>query len=299
VSEPFDVIVPTYNNRHQLAACLDSLAESTVPIRALVCVDGSTDDTSQYLESSTFRFPVEVLTHRDGANHGRGPARNLALPHLRSEFVLFLDSDMRLDAQALARHLTVVTQNVVSIGNVVYDNARNNAWAGYQATRGKNKAKPGARVRGLDFNTQNVALRSADLVALGGFDESLTGYGGEDTELGIRLELVGRTFVFTADAKAYTVENKTIDEGLSQLRRYAQTNLRAIRRKHPDGPAPFMVDRAESARLLDRAFRLVLNPLTDRLVDLLLPRAPWAFQRRLLNYNVIRTVFAGYREGTG
>ena len=47
----------------------------------------------------------------------------------------------------------------------------------------------------------------------------------------------------------------------------------------------------------DRIFRSLLNPLTDRVVDLALPRVPFAVQRRFLDYKVIRAVFAGYAEG--
>lgn len=295
----FDIVMPTYNNVDQLRSALDSLQLSHyTDFRVLVCVDGSIDGSVGYLRSAPFPFRLEVLAHSDARNHGRSAARNLGIPHLESEFTLFLDSDMRLGPDALERHLEILRTGAVSIGDVTYEDAEGNPWARYLGTRGHHKAAHGERVRPLDFHTANTAVRTEDVLALGGFDESLTGYGGEDTEFGLRLaRLRGRTLVFNARARAYTVETKTVDEGLLQLRRYAQTNLRAIRRKHPDGPAPFWIDRLESRRPLDRAFRLLLNPFTDRLVDALLPRAPWGLQRRLLSYKVIRTVFRGYVEG--
>ena len=300
VSPTIDVIVPTFNNVDQLRRCLASLLRQRRPgIRAIVCVDGSTDGTVDFRQETDPSLPVVVVEHPDRRNHGRASARNLALPHLQAEFVLLLDSDMELEPDAIEGHLALLRRReCVSVGAVEYSNWRDNLWARYQGTRGMNKSAPDSEIRPLDFVTANTALRSEDLIAAGGFDETLTGYGGEDTELAIRLHREhGRTFRFNAAARARTVETKTIAAGLEQLRQYGATNLRTTRVRHPDGPAPFMIDRARSATPADRLFRAAMNPLTDAVVDLLLPRTPWAIQRRLLNYKVVRAVFAGYLDG--
>jgi GT2 family glycosyltransferase len=140
-------------------------------------------------------------------------------------------------------------------------------------------------------------MRTADLLAVGGFDESFTGYGGEDTDLGLRLADRGLTFVFNAAARATTVERKTVDDGLRQLDQYARTNLRRLRRSHPSGPAPYWLDRFESPRTGDRILRAMMNPLTDAVVGAVEPVVPFALRRRLLDYRVLRTVWRGFREG--
>ena len=294
-----DVVVPTYNNRSELSACLDAIGEAKgLVAKVIVCVDGSTDDTKEWLGTQMFAFPIAVREHPDGRNHGRGPARNLSLPELASEFVLFLDSDMRLHANAVARHLELLAmRDVVSIGDVRYD-PLSTVWGRYQGTRGKNKSIDGAEVRALDFNTQNVALRSEHVLALGGFDTSMSGYGGEDTELGLRLASErGLSFVFNERAVASTMEMKSVDQGLAQLDRFARTNLRSIRARHPAGAAPFWIDRLGSSRVPDRLLRLALNPIGERLARLLLFRVPFAIQRRILDYLVLRTVWRGFWDG--
>jgi glycosyltransferase involved in cell wall biosynthesis len=296
-----DIVIPTFNNGDELRACLDALeAQDEDGFRVIVCVDGSTDGTTEELRAMTRPYPVIVLEHDDRKNHGRARSRNLALPYIAAEHVLLLDSDMRLAPDGLRSHLDLLRiRDCVSVGDVRYDEVASGVWGRYQATRGKNKATPGAAIRPLDFNTQNAALRAEHLRAVGGFDETLTGYGGEDTELGLRLAAERDVpFVFNAAAVADTVERKTIEEGLSQLDRFARTNLQTIRRRHPGGPAPFWIDRMASPRLVDRLLRLTLNPITERVVRLLLPRAPFAVQRRLLDYLVIRTVFRGFAEGS-
>lgn len=293
------VIVPTYNNRGELEGCLMALArQDRGGFEVEVCVDGSTDGTLEFLRGASFPFPFRVLEHQDRANHGRAAARNLALPHLTAPLVVLLDSDMRAAPDALSRHAGLLARrDCVSVGDVIYENAHENLWARYLGTRGKNKVRPGAELRPLDFATANVALRSEHLLAVSGFSTALGGYGGEDTELALRLRRDRRVpFVFNAQARALTIEHKTVQQGLDELARYARGNLRTIRRLHPAAPAPFWIDRLQSNRPRDRLLRHALNPITDRVVDVLLPRVPFALQRQLLNYKVIRAVFNGYAE---
>jgi len=293
-----EIVIPTFNNRLELVRCLESLAQGPRDIRALVCVDGSTDGTQAGLASTTYPFELVVLEHPDLANHGRAATRNLALPQLRAPLVLLLDSDMELAAGAVERHVELIgRRRCVSVGGVRYSNARENLWPRYLMTRGMNKSEAETEIRPLDFVTANSALRTEDLVAVGGFDESLAGYGGEDTELALKLHERGLPFVFNASAFATSVERKTFAEGLDELWRYGAGNLRTTRARHPNLPAPYTVDRLESRKPRDRAFVALLNPLTDLVVDMAL-RIPWfPLQRRLLNYKVLRAVWSGYRDG--
>jgi GT2 family glycosyltransferase len=295
-----DVVIPTYHNRDELFACLASLeAQAGVDVRALVCVDGSTDGTLEALQEASFGFEVIALTHPDGRNHGRAAARNLALSHLQAEHVMLLDSDMRLEAEAVQAHVgTLAAAHVVSVGAVRYANAAENPWARYAASVGRGDRRAGARLSPLEFATAHSAMRTVDLLAVGGFDESLVGYGGEDTELGLRLaDERGVTFINTTDAVAWATETKTVDEALDQLDRYARTNLRMIRARHPGGPAPYWLDRLEAGGMPGRLLRFAMNPVTDAAARLALRLPVWAVRRRVLDYLVIRTVWRGYREG--
>ena len=147
-------------------------------------------------------FPVVVLQHPDGRNHGRAATRNLALPNLMGDVVMLLDSDMRLVPDAIDEHVRLLERlDCVSVGDVVYTNADENLWARYLATRGRKKRSAGSVIRPLDFVTANSAMRTKHLLAVGGFDETLAGYGGEDTELALRLAARGLSFVFNASAR--------------------------------------------------------------------------------------------------
>jgi glycosyltransferase involved in cell wall biosynthesis len=295
-----DIVVPTYNNRPELAECLAALEKQTVrDFHVYACVDGSTDGTVEYLRDASFSFPLVVLQHPGGENRGRAATRNLALPRLEAEFVLFLDSDMRLASNALAAHLELLgRRDCASVGDVRYIGTPGALWPRYLTTRGRYRFAPGSDLRPFDFNTANVALRSRHVVAAQGFDETLSNYGGEDTEFAFRLQKQhGLRFVYNTAARALSIERKTVDRALAELREYGAVNLRLIRRYHPDMAGHFWIEKLESNRLTDRAFRAFLNPVLDRIVDTLLPITPFVIQRELLNYKVIRAVFAGYADG--
>ena len=101
------VVIPTRNNVAELRACLASLdRQTTAPDRIVVCIDGSTDGTTEFLESLSDARVIAVA-HPANAHRGRSATRNLALPLLLDGFVLFLDSDMRLDPGAIGAHVEV------------------------------------------------------------------------------------------------------------------------------------------------------------------------------------------------
>ena len=187
-------MIPTFNNLAQLDTCLRHLdRQSRRDFRAIVCVDGSTDGTSEDLTTSMWSFELVVLEHPDGANRGRASARNLALGQLQAPLTCFLDSDMYLDPEALEAPCRPcsIAGAVRRSGQFASLNAGTSRWARYLATRGTNRYPDGAMLPFNQFVTANVALHTDDVLRLGGFDESLTLYGGEDRSSGIASRASG------------------------------------------------------------------------------------------------------------
>jgi glycosyltransferase involved in cell wall biosynthesis/peptidoglycan/xylan/chitin deacetylase (PgdA/CDA1 family) len=95
------VIMPAFNAAATIARAIDSVLAQTVSHWQLVVTDdGSTDTTAQVVQAYAARDPRIVLVRQ--GNHGPGPARNLALAHARHPWVLCLDADDWLAANALA-----------------------------------------------------------------------------------------------------------------------------------------------------------------------------------------------------
>jgi glycosyltransferase involved in cell wall biosynthesis len=175
------VLVPTFDRRADLERCLNALEAQTAPeFEVVVAVDGSTDGTLALLESIKRRFPqrLEVLSLAHG---GRARARNVALERATGEVVLFCDDDVTLPPEAVARHAAFhdVFSDSVAVGAVRYTDGSLEfpARPGWVNLTGMNSSVP-----------RTVALE------VGGFDEQLKGWGGEDLEFGIRLQKAGLSF---------------------------------------------------------------------------------------------------------
>jgi glycosyltransferase involved in cell wall biosynthesis len=293
------VVTPTRNNLDELTRCLASLqGQTVVPARVYVCSDGSTDGTVEALEQSDREGPAEirVLTHPENAHRGRPATRNLALAQLDSEYVWYVDSDMVLEPDALERHLELVeSQPCLSQGQVVYANARDNAWAGYLDTRAYHRLPDRGVVPFTWFSAANALVRTAHVKAIGGFDARFAGYGGEDFDFAHRLTRhTGEPIINNRRAIATTVEDKSIEAAMSQFEEYGAGNLHLLEALHPEMPRTFELERLESSTLVDRLFRAMLNRRLERVVDVAIRYGPGRMRNQLLNYKVIAAVWRGY-----
>ena len=101
LSLKLSIVIPVYNTRDYLSACLDSVLEPGCDDYEIVVVnDGSTDDSGIIAAGCASRFPalIRVITTENG---GLGAARNVGLEAARGDYLLFLDSDDTLAAGAL------------------------------------------------------------------------------------------------------------------------------------------------------------------------------------------------------
>lgn len=97
------ILVAVYNASNYLRDCLDSLKRQTMQDFCVICVDDeSTDDSREILlayAKEDKRFKVMCSEQ----NQGQAKARNMALAHVDSPYVCFLDSDDMLSADALKK----------------------------------------------------------------------------------------------------------------------------------------------------------------------------------------------------
>ncbi len=98
------VIVPAYNESACIADTLISLLTQTLkPQKIIVIDDGSTDDTAQIAAS----FNVTVLKPPQNTGSKAG-AQNFALQQVKTPYILAIDADTSLQADALETLFNVI-----------------------------------------------------------------------------------------------------------------------------------------------------------------------------------------------
>ncbi len=231
------VVIPTYNRLDTLAHVVPTLLEQDLPqaqYELLVCDSNSTDGTAEHLHNLQAEHPG--IRYLPGAYGGRAAARNAGIAAARGEIVLFNDADILASPTLLSTHLArhrartgiAVVGLEVQVENLDdYAFKRDNPQA-----RGRLHPPARRRLSWLYFLTGNASVRRADLMRAGGFDESFTGYGHEDLELGYRLSRLGIEIVYEPAAVNYHCQWLPYDDQKQKMRMAGRSTARFYR-KHP------------------------------------------------------------------
>jgi GT2 family glycosyltransferase len=203
------VVIPTYERRGALERALVALRRQVdadpslaVGLDIVVVVDGSTDGSLELVEQLDFPSPVKAIWQR---NRGRSAARNAGLAVASGEIVLFLDDDLVPEPGLLRRHRRAheVGNDHIHVGPYPLAPespiAPNKRW--FDDTYAE-LARTGVINRADRFSIANTSGPAEIFRAVGGFDESFTGWGVEDLELGYRLLCAGYEIRFDPDALA-------------------------------------------------------------------------------------------------
>jgi len=289
------------NNLQELKKCLQGFQiQSFSDFRSFICVDGSTDGTIEYLQETKYNFNMEVLTHPGRVHKGRNKTRNLALKKISAKYIMMFDSDIVPDVDLLKNHFDLLEKkDCVSVGEVIYENYKENAWALYLQSRGKNKYDDLSEIPVYYLNTQNVVFKSDYFIELGGQDPELSeNYGGDDTILGY---MIGKEFnipaVFNKTALGFSYMDKTLNKALKQMEEFGAVNLKIIRRKYPEFKQLFRFDIIESELILHKLLRFFLRESVAKLLKNLVGIFPSAVKIKTVHYLVFYSIYKGYKTG--
>jgi len=293
----FDVIIASYNNLEELIHCLKSFDQQTYKeFNVFVCVDGSTDGTLNFLETATFTFDFKILQHPDKKNKGRNTSRNLAIPHLKSEYLLTFDSDNVASHDLIEKHYELLNkQDCISIGEVIYKNADKNIWASYYQTRGQGKYKHNEEIPYFYLTTGNAAFKTKCFLEINGQDPNMKTYGGGDTEFAYRLhKKFHLPTYFNKEAFGYSTMTKSLSFALDQMQEFGAINLHYIKNKHPDFKELFWFHLMTSKGIRPSLFRIMLSKLNEKIALLLLPVVPKFLKVKLISFLVLYRIYIGY-----
>ena len=236
------VVIPTYNRIDTLAEVLPTLLAQTLDpssYEIIVADSKSTDGTDAYLRELSGGMAPERLRHLPGAYSGRAAARNAGIAAARAPVVLFTDADILASPNLLERHLTghraAGGKRVAVVGCELQVRSLDDYRAQRDLPGARRPLHPSSRTRvsWLYFLTGNASARRDDLDAVGRFDESFTGYGHEDLELGYRLEKHHVELRYDADAINYHWHPVPFEEQIGRSELAGVSTVRFYR-KHPD-----------------------------------------------------------------
>jgi glycosyltransferase involved in cell wall biosynthesis len=232
------VVIPTYNRLDTLAHVIPTLlASDLAPERfeLLVCDSNSTDGTAEYLARVGAEHPN--VRHLPGSYSGRAAARNAGIEAALGEVVLFNDSDILASPDLLSRHLEHHRRRrgIAVVGWEVQVRNLDDYARQRDHPEERRHLHPPSRKRlsWLYFLTGNASVRRADLVRVGRFDESFTGYGHEDLELGYRLQKAGIEILYEPRAVNYHCQDVGHGDQTNKMRLAGRSTVRFYR-KHPD-----------------------------------------------------------------
>jgi glycosyltransferase involved in cell wall biosynthesis len=228
-----ELIVATYQNPRALRLSLASVARQAVRLDAVaIADDGSGPETKAVVDAFAAAHPKLGVRHVWHEDRGfrKNAILNRAIASSDADFLVFIDGDVLVRPDFLARHLELarpdrwssgslirldrtataaVTEDLVASGRV-FERDWLNAHRAVDrfGTWLKTRPLPVPVLKALDLMTPvqkawggaNASAFREAILQVNGFDESMR-YGGEDKELGVRLTnsgVRGRHLRYTA-----------------------------------------------------------------------------------------------------
>jgi glycosyltransferase involved in cell wall biosynthesis len=230
--ELVSVVIPCRNQAAFLRSALSSVSSQTYARHETIVIDdGSTDDTAEVAASSG----ATVLSQRHA---GLGAARNAGLRNASGEYVIFLDADDELVADAMATGVAVLARHpaacmVARCCQLIDRNGRlmPTNWA--EPTPDDLYAE--WLLRNFVWTPGAAMFRRAPLIEAGGFPASL----GPASDYAVYLELARRRSVVfdRRDAVRYRQHDSNMSRDAVCMLKATLAVLRRERKRLPPGYA--------------------------------------------------------------
>lgn len=207
------LIISTYNFHEALELTLLSiLKQSVLPNEIIIADDGSKKETQNLINKFQKTFPIPLI-HKWHRDDGFRKTRilNIAIVSASSEYIIQIDGDMILHRHFIKNHLTMAKKNTFLMGSRVWLNKSVSEASQKTKTITFNFLSSGIknRLNTIHFPLLmksftiyradikkirgcNMSFWKSDLLAINGFNEDMTGWGREDSEISARLINLGK-----------------------------------------------------------------------------------------------------------
>lgn len=307
------IVVATYNRQQPLSRLLATLAKQNIgrkEYEVVVVDDGSNEDATPVAAAFFPSLQVSVLRQ---ANAGVAVARQRGVERARGRIIIFLDDDMLAAEDFVAQHLALHEghDNRVVMGELLPDPRLADMplferYHAHQQEKAAERYLATGTFSGHDVYTGNLSLPRELFFRAGGFDPT---FHIEDVELGVRLEKVGATFVFSREvATIHASDHTSLESWLARSIKDGRDWVR-LARKHPSVHAVSPWRFLSEANPLSRSFFVAVvlapkaAPVLARLAFYWASRADaLGFYRGMLSAMTLLygiQYFEGVREETG
>lgn len=240
-----DIIIPSWNGRKMLAACLDSLKQQSSKDFGVIVVDnGSNDGTVEWLEHD---FPLVKLVKFD-RNTGFSVAINAGILASSAEWLFLLNNDMEVAPDCLEILINSINRypdyHFFALKMLSFYNRDILDGAGDAVLRGGVGYRIGTLEKDSELYSHNreifgacagAGLYSKEFFNQAGlFDADFFAYL-EDVDLNMRARKLGLRCMFLADARVYHIGSATTGSKINSttIRLSTRNNFAVIIKNYP------------------------------------------------------------------
>ena len=289
-----DIIIPCYNVELYIEKCIISLISQSCSKTSYHCYfinDASTDKTAEILNKYKNEQNITIIHHKQ--NKGLSAARNSGIKKSTSSLVAFLDGDMAVKEDWLESYLSFFNKNTVAVmgDNIPPKDAMLNPIEKYyfSKVRGARQFSSGSKISFQYMLYGNAMVKRKILVECGMFDEKIKKYGGEDTDLSIRIwEKYPNQFIFSNKSNSIHFQRRNLEEFCNQLKAYGRSNFLLLYERYPYYSAELGTDLINSFKGI-----LIFNPIIKTIIKLIYLIFPFQI---LIRYMVIDSVICAARS---
>jgi len=236
------VVIPTYNRKTVLGETLHRISNQTFPkdkYEVIVVDDCSMDGTQEYLRS--LKYLVSTRHILNNTNLGRAKTRNRGIREAKGKYILMIDDDIWASNNLIEKHYEehmrhsedVAVVGAILVANEVPKTAVNeflndhHRWCYIEMSKYKDS---------LPFNfckTASLSMSKEVLFRVGFFNEAFVNYGGEDTELGYRLDRYGIKLFFARDAFGHHFHDESVENFITRSISLGREHI-VFLKQHPE-----------------------------------------------------------------
>ena len=212
------IVVGTYNRRDQIRACVESiLSETRTPHHIYITDAGSTDGTTDYLESIASETVHPILL---GKKIGQARAYNEVFEAVTTPYVCWLSDD------------NVIVNNGLDIAVKILSQRPKIGMVGLKVKDVKGPFVDAPYIGGISdigiLNVNQGMLRSEFMRSIGGFSEAFRDYD-IDPDLTAKVLFSGYDIVYTRQVAIHHHRNWSIDTSSPEYQALSKKQERSLR----------------------------------------------------------------------